>query len=44
MRSIFKLYPWEWLLADRFAAGLGIRESATPVTDNLSCFVPHLFE
>ena len=32
-----------WLI-DGVAAGLGIRESATPVTDNLSCFVPHLFE
>jgi len=23
---------------------LGIRESATPITDNLSAFVPHFFE
>jgi hypothetical protein len=26
------------------AAGIGIRESATAVTDNSSAFVPHLFE
>ncbi|MBM4263341.1 MAG: glutathionylspermidine synthase family protein, partial [Deltaproteobacteria bacterium] len=32
-----------WVI-DGTAAGLGIRESKTPVTDNLSCFVPHLFE
>jgi glutathionylspermidine synthase len=32
-----------WLI-DGAAAGIGIRESATPVTNNLSCFVPHLFE
>lgn len=32
-----------WLI-DGVAAGVGIRESATPVTNNLSCFVPHLFE
>jgi glutathionylspermidine synthase len=32
-----------WLI-DGVAAGIGIRESATPVTNNLSCFVPHLFE
>jgi len=32
-----------WLI-DGEAAGIGIRESATPVTNNLSCFVPHLFE
>lgn len=32
-----------WVI-DGAAAGLGIRESKTPVTDNLSCFVPHLFE
>lgn len=32
-----------WLI-DGAAAGIGIRESVTPVTDNLSCFVPHLFE
>ncbi|MBM4296249.1 MAG: glutathionylspermidine synthase family protein [Deltaproteobacteria bacterium] len=31
-----------WVI-DGVAAGLGIRESKTPVTDNLSCFVPHLF-
>jgi glutathionylspermidine synthase len=32
-----------WLI-DGVAAGIGIRESPTPVTNNLSCFVPHLFE
>ncbi|HEX6801427.1 MAG TPA: glutathionylspermidine synthase family protein, partial [Candidatus Binatia bacterium] len=32
-----------WLI-DGVAAGIGIRESTTPVTNNLSCFVPHLFE
>jgi glutathionylspermidine synthase len=32
-----------WLI-DGVAAGIGIRESNTPVTNNLSCFVPHLFE
>jgi glutathionylspermidine synthase len=32
-----------WLI-DGVAAGIGIRESSSPVTNNLSCFVPHLFE
>ena len=32
-----------WLI-DGVAAGIGIRESANPITDNRSCFVPHLFE
>ncbi len=32
-----------WLI-DGVAAGIGIRESSTPVTSNRSCFVPHLFE
>ncbi len=32
-----------WLI-DGVAAAIGIRESGTPVTNNLSCFVPHLFE
>ena len=31
-----------WLI-DGVAAGIGIRESATPITANHSCFVPHLF-
>ena len=31
-----------WMI-DQQCSGLGIRESAGPVTDNLSCFVPHLF-
>lgn len=32
-----------WMI-DGVAAGIGIRESKTPVTSNLSSFVPHLFE
>jgi glutathionylspermidine synthase len=32
-----------WVI-DGAAAGIGIRESSTPVTNNLSSFVPHLFE
>jgi glutathionylspermidine synthase len=32
-----------WMV-DGVAAGIGIRESDTPVTNNLSSFVPHLFE
>ncbi len=32
-----------WLI-DGVAAGIGIRESHTPITNNRSCFVPHLFE
>jgi glutathionylspermidine synthase len=32
-----------WLI-DGVAAGIGIRESQTPVTSNLSSFVPHRFE
>jgi glutathionylspermidine synthase len=32
-----------WVI-DGVAAGIGIRESETPVTNNLSCFVPHVFE
>jgi glutathionylspermidine synthase len=32
-----------WLI-DGAAAGIGIRESETPVTNNLSRFVPHLFD
>ena len=31
-----------WVI-DGQSAGIGIRESAGPVTDNLSRFVPHLF-
>jgi len=31
-----------WIVRDE-AAGIGIRESHVPVTDNLSAFVPHLF-
>ena len=32
-----------WIIQDE-AAGIGIRESDGPVTDNLSSFVPHLFK
>jgi glutathionylspermidine synthase len=32
-----------WII-DGVAAGIGIRESDTIVTNNLSTFVPHLFE
>ena len=32
-----------WVI-DGVAAGIGIRESDTPITNNRSCFVPHLFE
>jgi glutathionylspermidine synthase len=31
-------------MIDGVAAGIGIRESDTLVTNNLSSFVPHLFE
>src|SRR4051794_7944312 len=31
-----------WIIRDE-AAGIGIRESEAPITDNLSSFVPHLF-
>ena len=31
-----------WMI-DQDCAGLGIRESSTPITDNLSSFVPHYF-
>lgn len=32
-----------WVI-DGVSAGIGIRESVGPVTDNTSCFVPHLFK
>jgi glutathionylspermidine synthase len=32
-----------WMI-DQTCSGLGIRESATPITDNLSSFVPHFFQ
>lgn len=32
-----------WLV-DGEAAGMGVRESVGPITDNLSTFVPHLFD
>ncbi len=31
-----------WVIGDR-AAGIGVREDTTPITNNLSRFVPHLF-
>jgi glutathionylspermidine synthase len=33
-----------WMVTDQGPAGIGIRESAGPVTDNLSTFVPHYFD
>ena len=33
-----------WLITDRGPAGIGIRESDGPITDNLSRFVPHYFD
>jgi len=40
-----EVYPvlGSWVI-DGAAAGIGIRESFSPATDNLSSFVPHLFE
>ncbi len=32
-----------WYVIDQGACGMGIRESDTPITTNLSRFVPHLF-
>jgi glutathionylspermidine synthase len=32
-----------WIVTDQGACGIGIRESDTPLTDNLSRFVPHYF-
>ncbi len=32
-----------WIVTDHDACGMGIRESNTPITDNLSRFVPHTF-
>jgi glutathionylspermidine synthase len=31
-----------WMI-DQECGGMGIREDATPITGNLSSFVPHLF-
>ena len=31
-----------WIVRDE-AAGIGVRESQAPITDNLSSFVPHCF-
>jgi glutathionylspermidine synthase len=33
-----------WYVLDQGAGGMGIRESAGPITNNLSRFIPHLFE
>lgn len=33
-----------WVVTDFGARGIGIRESAGPITTNLSSFVPHLFD
>jgi glutathionylspermidine synthase len=33
-----------WVVTDQGACGIGIRESDTPITDNLSRFVPHCFQ
>lgn len=33
-----------WYVMDQGAAGIGIRESDSPITDNLSRFVPHYFD
>ena len=30
-------------MIDQECGGMGIRESAGPITDNLSSFVPHFF-
>jgi glutathionylspermidine synthase len=32
-----------WLITDQGACGMGVRESDTPITDNLSRFIPHYF-
>ncbi len=32
-----------WVVTDQGACGMGIRESKSPITDNLSRFVPHYF-
>ena len=31
-----------WMI-DQECCGMGVRESRTPITDNLSSFVPHFF-
>jgi glutathionylspermidine synthase len=33
-----------WYITDQGPAGMGIRESKSPITDNLSRFVPHYFD
>ena len=32
-----------WYVIDQGACGMGVRESFSPITDNLSSFVPHFF-
>ena len=45
MRAFDGKYPviGSWYVIDQGACGMGIRESDTPITDNLSRFVPHIF-
>lgn len=40
------MYPvvGSWYVTDQGPAGIGIRESEEPITDNLSRFVPHVFD
>ena len=40
------MYPvvGSWYVIDQGACGMGIRESDTPITNNLSRFVPHIFK
>jgi glutathionylspermidine synthase len=33
-----------WYITDQGAAGIGVRESDSPITGNLSRFVPHYFD
>jgi len=49
LKSFDGKYPviGSWTIGHRegdAAAGIGIRESETPITTNLSQFVPHLFK
>ena len=43
MLLVLSLFIGSWVI-DGAAAGVGIRDSSTPATINLSCFVPRLFE
>lgn len=44
--SFDRMHPvlGSWYVTDQGPAGIGIRESDQPVTDNLSRFVPHYFD